>query len=151
MALAILGVSLVAVLDINASAVYSHVYAKKLTVATLLARSKMTDLEQKLYDEPLSADDDEDAGDFSAEGWPGYKWRAKVIVPKTNGLSPEQLFGALFNLPLGTGRRRQGRRGRPAGWALRRWRRGAAAQRRLVRSARSAAHRAREARRAPGG
>ena len=99
-ALAILGVSLVAVLDINASAVYSHVYAKKLTVATLLARSKMTDLEQKLYDEPLGIDDDEDAGDFSAEGWPGYKWRAKVIVPKTNGLSPEQLFGALFNFPM---------------------------------------------------
>ena len=99
-ALAILGVSLVAVLDINAGAVYSHVYAKKLTVATLLARSKMTDLEQKLYDEPLSIDDDEDSGDFSAEGWPGYKWRAKVIVPKTNGLSPEQLFGALFNFPM---------------------------------------------------
>ena len=102
-ALAILGVSLVAVLDINASAVYSHVYAKKLTVATLLARSKMTDLEQKLYDEALPSDDEEDAGDFSAEGWPSYKWRAKIIVPKTNGLSPEQLFGALFNLPLGGG------------------------------------------------
>jgi general secretion pathway protein I len=103
-ALAILGVSLVAVLDINASAVYSHVYAKKLTVATLLARSKMTDLEQKLYDEPLGIDDDEDSGDFSGEGWPGYKWRSKVIVPKTNGLSPEQLFGALFNLPMGDGK-----------------------------------------------
>ncbi len=99
-ALAILGVSLVAVFDINASAVYSHIYAKKLTVATLLARSKMTDLEQKLYDEPLPADDEEDAGDFSAEGWPGYKWRAKIIVPKTNGLAPEQLFGALFNFPM---------------------------------------------------
>ncbi|MDP1827333.1 MAG: prepilin-type N-terminal cleavage/methylation domain-containing protein [Archangium sp.] len=103
-AMSILAVSLVAVLDINASAVYSHVYAKKLTVATLLARSKMTDLEQKLYDEPLTADDEEDAGDFSAEGWPGFKWRAKVIVPKTNGLSPEQLFGALFNMPMGDGK-----------------------------------------------
>ncbi|HEY1087754.1 MAG TPA: type II secretion system protein, partial [Archangium sp.] len=59
-AMAILGVSLVAVLDINASAIYSHVYAKKLTVATLLARSKMTDLEQKLYEEALPSDDDED-------------------------------------------------------------------------------------------
>ena len=102
-AMAILGVSLVAVLDINASAIYSHVYAKKLTVATLLARSKMTDLEQKLYEEALPADDDEDAGDFSAEGWPGFKWRAKIVVPKTNGLAPEQLFGALFNLPMGGG------------------------------------------------
>jgi general secretion pathway protein I len=100
-AMSILAVSLVAVLDINTNAVYAHVYAKKLTVATLLARSKMTDLEQKLYDEPLPADDEEDAGDFSDEGWPGYKWRAKVIVPKTNGLTPEQLFGALFNIPMG--------------------------------------------------
>lgn len=100
-ALAILGVSLMAVLDINSQAVYSHVYAKKLTVATLLARSKMIDLEQKLYDEGLNADDDEDAGDFSDEGWPSFKWRAKVIVPKTNGLTPEQLFGALFGLPVG--------------------------------------------------
>lgn len=102
-ALAILGVSLMAVLDINSQAVYSHVYAKKLTVATLLARSKMIDLEQKLYDEGLNADDEEDAGDFSDEGWPSYKWRAKIIVPKTNGLTPEQLFGALFNLPIGDG------------------------------------------------
>ncbi|MEW5740065.1 MAG: prepilin-type N-terminal cleavage/methylation domain-containing protein [Myxococcota bacterium] len=102
-ALAILAVSLMAVLDINTNAVYSHVYAKKLTVATLLARGKMIDLEQKLYDEGLNAEDDEDAGDFSDEGWPSFKWRAKVIVPKTNGLSPEQLFGALFNLPLGGG------------------------------------------------
>lgn len=100
-AMSILAVSLVAVLDINSNAVYAHVYAKKLTVATLLARSKMTDLEQKLYDEALPADDDEDAGDFSAEGWPGFKWRSKIIVPKTNGLSPEQLFGALFGMPLG--------------------------------------------------
>lgn len=99
-ALSILAVSLVAVLDINSNAVYAHVYAKKLTIATLLARSKMTDLEQKLYDEPLPADDDEDSGDFSEEGWPGYKWRAKIIVPKTNGLSPDQLFGALFGIPL---------------------------------------------------
>lgn len=103
-ALAILAVSLVAVINVNSVAVAGHVYAKKLTVATLLARSKMTDLEQKLYDEPLPADDDEDAGDFSDEGWPSFKWRARIIVPKTNGLTPEQLFSALFNLPLGDGK-----------------------------------------------
>jgi general secretion pathway protein I len=103
-ALAILGVSLMAILDINSQAVYSHVYAKKLTVATLLARGKMVDLEQKLYDSGLNGDDEEDSGDFGEEGWPSYKWRAKVIVPKTNGLSPEQLFGALFNLPMGDGK-----------------------------------------------
>lgn len=102
-ALGILGVSLVSLLNINSQAVTSHVYAKKLTVATLLARSKMTDLEQDLYDKPLSVDDEEDEGDFSEEGFSSYKWRSKIIVPKTNGLTPEQLFGALFNLPLGMG------------------------------------------------
>ncbi|MBL9038279.1 MAG: prepilin-type N-terminal cleavage/methylation domain-containing protein [Archangium sp.] len=100
-ALAILAVSLVAILDINSQAVVSHVYAKKLTVATLLARSKMTDIEQELYDKPLNADDDEDSGDFSDEGFPSFKWRSKIIVPKTNGLSPDQLIGALLNIPMG--------------------------------------------------
>ncbi len=100
-ALAILGVSLVAILNINAQSIQAHQFAKRLTVATLLARGKMVDLEQKLHDEPMPVDDEEEGGDFSEEGWPAYKWRAKIIAPKTNGLSPDQLFGALLNLPLG--------------------------------------------------
>jgi general secretion pathway protein I len=101
LALCILAVSLTAIFAINSSAIYGYVYAKKLTVATLLARSKMTDLEQELYDKGFQSDDDEQAGDFSEEGWPSYKWRAKIIAPKTNGLSPEQLIGAIFNFPMG--------------------------------------------------
>lgn len=103
-ALAILAVSLVAVLDINAQSVASHVYARRLTVATLLARSKMVDLEQKLHDQGMNIDDEEDSGDFSEEGWPSYQWRAKIVAPRTNGLSPEQLFSALLNIPLGDGK-----------------------------------------------
>ena len=52
-ALAILGVSLLAIIDINSQAIAAHLYAKKLTVATLLARSKMTDIEQQMYDKGL--------------------------------------------------------------------------------------------------
>lgn len=100
-ALAILGVTLVAVFDITSNAMTSHVYAKKLTVATLLARSKMVDLEQELIDQGFPSDDDEDSGDFSDDGWPSIQWRSRVIAPKTAGLSPEQLFSAVFNLPLG--------------------------------------------------
>lgn len=102
-ALAILALALMAIFDINSGAVSNHAYAKKLTVATLLARSKMTDLEQKLYDEGFSNDDDEESGDFSQEGWDNFKWRAKIIAPKTDGVSPEQLIGAIFNLPIGEG------------------------------------------------
>ena len=102
-ALAILALALMAIFDINSGAVSNHAYAKKLTVATLLARSKMTDLEQQLYDDGFAADDKEESGDFSREGWSQYKWRAKVIAPKTDGVSPEQLVGAIFNLPIGEG------------------------------------------------
>ncbi len=100
-ALAILALALMAIFDLNSGAVSNHVYSKHLTVASFLARSKMTDLEQKLYDEGFSNDDDEESGDFSDEGWPNYKWRAKIIAPKTNGVSPDQLIGAIFNLPIG--------------------------------------------------
>jgi general secretion pathway protein I len=103
-ALAILAVSLVAILDINAQSVASHIYARRLTVATLLARSKMVDLEQTLHDKGMNVDDEEDSGDFSEEGWPSYQWRAKIVAPKTNGLTPEQLFAALLNLPVGSGK-----------------------------------------------
>ncbi|MCP3141363.1 type IV pilus modification PilV family protein [Pyxidicoccus xibeiensis] len=102
-ALAILGLALMAIFDLNAGAVSNHVYTKRLTVASLLARSKMTDLEQTLYDDGFSVDDDEESGDFSDEGWPQFKWRARIIAPKTEGVSPDQLIGAIFNLPIGGG------------------------------------------------
>jgi general secretion pathway protein I len=100
-ALAILSMALMAIVDINTGAMSNHSYSKKLTVATLLARSKMTDLEQKLYDEGFSNDDDEESGDFSDEGWGNFKWRAKILAPRTQGVSPDQLIGAIFNLPMG--------------------------------------------------
>jgi general secretion pathway protein I len=100
-ALAILGLALMAIYDLNAGAVAMHAYGKKLTVATLLARSKMTDLEQELYDKGFSTDDEEKSGDFTDEGWSAFKWRAKIVAPRTDGVSPQQLLGAIFNLPLG--------------------------------------------------
>ena len=100
-ALAILALALMAIFDLNAGAVSNHVYTKHLTVASFLARSKMTDLEQKLYDEGFPSDDDEESGDFSEEGWSNFKWRAKIIAPKTDDVSPDQLIGAIFNLPIG--------------------------------------------------
>jgi general secretion pathway protein I len=100
-ALAILAMALMAIFDLNSGAVANHVYTKHLTVASFLARSKMTDLEQKLYDDGFNSDDDEESGDFSEDGWPNFKWRAKIIAPKTDGVTPDQLIGAIFNLPIG--------------------------------------------------
>lgn len=102
-AMAMMAVSLVGLYYVNYGAMQNHAYSKQLTVASLLARSKMTDLEQKLYDDGLGTDDEEEDGDFSDEGWPSFKWRAKIIAPKTEGLPPEQLLAAVFNIPMGAG------------------------------------------------
>lgn len=102
-ALAILALSLMAIFNLNSGAISMHAYSKKLTVASLLARSKMTDLEQELYDKGFNNDDEEKTGDFSDEGWSSFKWRAKIIAPRTDGVSPDQIIGAIFNLPIGSG------------------------------------------------
>lgn len=95
-ALAILAVSLTSILGISGQAVSSHIYAHKLTLATQLARSKMTDLEQRLYDKPLPTDDEEDSGDFADELHPEFKWRARILVPHTATVAPLQLFSAML-------------------------------------------------------
>jgi general secretion pathway protein I len=98
--MAILGLALMAIFDLNAGAVAMHAYTKKLTVASMLARSKMIDIEQDLYDKAFNNDDEEKSGDFSDEGWSSFKWRAKILAPRTQGVSPDQLIGAIFNIPL---------------------------------------------------
>jgi len=102
-AMAILTLALMAIFDLNSGAVMMHTYAKKVTVATLLARAKMTDLEQDLYDKGFPADDEDRSGDFSEDGWSSFKWRAKIIAPKTSGVSTDQLLSAVFGLPAGGG------------------------------------------------
>ena len=100
-ALAILGLALLAIFDLNSGAVASHAYAKRLTVATMLARSKMTDIEQELYNKGFDADDREISGDFRTEGWEAYTWKAQILAPRTTEISPDKLLEMLFNVPPG--------------------------------------------------
>ena len=100
-ALAILGLALMAIFDLNAGAVANHAYAKRLTIATMLARAKMTDIEQELYDKGFDVDDREVSGDFRAEGWEAYSWSAQILAPRTSDVSPDKLLETLFNLPPG--------------------------------------------------
>ncbi len=79
--LAILSVALVAIGDVNGTAVRMHQYAKQSTVATLLARAKMEDLEEKLQKDGFSDFDDELDGTFDDEGWPEYRWSADILKP----------------------------------------------------------------------
>lgn len=94
-ALLILSVSIVAVAGINAGSISMHTYSKQLTVATLLARSKMSDIEQKLQSEGLPADDETEDGDFSEEGFPAIRWKAEIIRPKTEEIQVADMLQSL--------------------------------------------------------
>ncbi len=94
-ALLILSVSIVAVAGINAGSMSMHAYSKQLTVATLLARSKMSDIEQKLQSEGLPADDETEDGDFSEEGFPAIRWKAEIIRPKTEEIQVADMLQSI--------------------------------------------------------
>lgn len=99
-ALMIVSVSIVAIAGINSGSMSMHAYSKQLTVATLLARSKMSDIEQKLLSEGLPADDETEDGDFSDEGFPKIHWKAEIIRPKTEEI---QVADLLSSLGVGSG------------------------------------------------
>ncbi|MEM1026070.1 MAG: prepilin-type N-terminal cleavage/methylation domain-containing protein [Myxococcota bacterium] len=77
-ALSILALSLTVVAGINANSFQSSNYARGLTVATLLARSKMLDVELKLQEDGFAQGDSEEDGDFSDEGHPSVDWTVYV-------------------------------------------------------------------------
>ena len=80
-ALAILGLGLVALVDINAGATKLHEASEQLTLATLLARSKMVDLELKLNQDGFSDFDTEIDGTFEEEKHPEVRWKAQILKP----------------------------------------------------------------------
>lgn len=94
-ALLIVSVSIAAVAGINAGSMNMHVYSKQLTVATLLARSKMADIEQELQADGLPTDDEVEEGDFTEEGFPKIRWRAEIIRPETEEIQVANILQSL--------------------------------------------------------
>jgi len=81
-AIGILAVSLVAIFNVQGSSIAIASRVKFLTAATLLARSKVVDIEQQLMEEGFSDFAEEMNGDFSEEGWPQFRWYAKISKVK---------------------------------------------------------------------
>ncbi|MCB9652585.1 MAG: prepilin-type N-terminal cleavage/methylation domain-containing protein [Deltaproteobacteria bacterium] len=75
-AMAILALSLTAIAGINAAGFANSNYAKYVTVATLLARSKMIDVEEELRKDGFPDSDKVFDGDFEKEGYPGFRFVA---------------------------------------------------------------------------
>ena len=77
-ALAILAVSLSALLTAQAGNIRNVGDARNLTVAALLARSKLVDVERALFDEGFTQGTQEESGNFEDEGHPDVTWKWKV-------------------------------------------------------------------------
>ena len=93
-ALGILAGSLVLVSDVVGGALRNHVRARQLDVATLLARTKMVEL-QAWYERKGFRDFDEgDEGTFEDEGHPEVRWKVEVRRPALE-LGPEAALAAL--------------------------------------------------------
>jgi general secretion pathway protein I len=92
-ALSILALALVAIAGINANSFEESNYAKHLTVATLLARSKMIDVEEELRKDGFGDDEKSFDGDFSEEGYSSIRWKA---VARPVEIDVAQLLGPLL-------------------------------------------------------
>jgi general secretion pathway protein I len=75
-AMAILALSLVALVRIMTNNVRAAAHARLVTNATLLARSKLAAMEDEILDTGFTDSDQEDAGDFSDEGYPRMRWQS---------------------------------------------------------------------------
>ncbi|MCK5688270.1 prepilin-type N-terminal cleavage/methylation domain-containing protein [Myxococcota bacterium] len=77
-ALSILGITLTALLQVEADSLNAAGRARDITIASLLARSKMIDVERDFFDEGMPSGDSTEEGNFSDEGFKDYKWNYKV-------------------------------------------------------------------------
>jgi general secretion pathway protein I len=94
-ALVVLAGSLMAVADLSGNALRNYVYARDLSVATLLARGKMAEMEEKYEDVGFTDFDQSEDGNFSDQGQPGMRWKLELKKP-TSDLTPEKILGAFL-------------------------------------------------------
>lgn len=94
-ALAILAGAVLAISEIVSGGLRNHVRARELEVATLLARAKMAEIEDRFETEGFRADGETDEGTFEEEGHPEVRWRLEVATPPQD-LAPEGLVRSLL-------------------------------------------------------
>jgi len=94
-ALAVLAGALMAVADLSGTALRNFGYARDLSVATLLARGKMAEIEEKYEDTGFTDFDEAENGTFADQGQPDIRWKLELKRPG-GSLTAQQLLGALL-------------------------------------------------------
>ncbi len=100
-ALGLLAAALMAISDLVGNALRNHAYARDLSLATLLARGKMAEVEEQYEDSGFKDFDDEQDGDFEEQGHKEFQWLLQVRKPEAD-LSAEQLLGLLAGVGGGS-------------------------------------------------
>jgi prepilin-type N-terminal cleavage/methylation domain-containing protein len=77
-AIAILSSTLVVMLSIVTNNVRSTNHAKMTTSATLLARTKMVDIEDEILDNGFTDNDETGTGSFKELGYPQFRWETSI-------------------------------------------------------------------------
>jgi general secretion pathway protein I len=93
-ALGILAASLVAISEIAGGALRSQVRARQLQVATLLARTKMVQVQADAERKGFRDFDETDEGTFDREGHPEVRWKVETRKPSVE-LGPKAVLAAL--------------------------------------------------------
>lgn len=93
-ALAILAGSLVTISEVVSGALRNHVRARQLEVATLLARGKMAELEDRFDSKGFKDFDEGEEGTFEDEGHAEVRWKYELRTPSV-ALGPDAVLAAL--------------------------------------------------------
>jgi general secretion pathway protein I len=93
-AMALLAISMAALSDLTGNALRNYAYSRDLTNATMLARAKLAEVEEKYEDQGFKDANESSEGNFEDQGFPNYKWKLEVVKP-TSELSPDQLVALL--------------------------------------------------------
>jgi general secretion pathway protein I len=80
-AMAILALSLTAAFEVVGGAMQNHLRARRLELATLLARAKLAEVEAKFEEDGFRDFDQSEDGSFGDEGHPEIKWEVKTTKP----------------------------------------------------------------------
>lgn len=80
-AMAILSVGIVSLLQVQSRSAQLAMEARELTVATMLARSKLYDCQHDLLRKGFSIGDYDEDGNFDDDGYPKYYWECHAYAP----------------------------------------------------------------------
>ena len=101
-ALGILAVSLAVLIGTQANSVHMTERANRMSLAAMLARSKMIDVEHELLADGFSETTEEMSGDFRDEGMDDMSWTAVIEVVELPPEAAEQLVNEVSTSLFGS-------------------------------------------------